>query len=112
MPDVNGDEFRIGFRVPPGSRIEYTLEKGREIASFMRKQPEVQFTYLSVGGGFRGTPNNGNVFVKLHPKADRKRSLCGHACQGGSVVHTPGGCRPLIGPCRWHCTVARQTRCL
>jgi HAE1 family hydrophobic/amphiphilic exporter-1 len=75
MPDVNGDEFRIGFRVPPGSRIEYTLEKGREIAGFMRKQPEVQFTYLSVGGGFRGTPNNGNVFVKLHPKAERERSL-------------------------------------
>ena len=75
MPDVNGDEFRIGFRVPPGSRIEYTLEKGREIAGFMRQQPEVQFTYLSVGGGFRGTPNNGSVFVKLHPKADRERSL-------------------------------------
>jgi HAE1 family hydrophobic/amphiphilic exporter-1 len=75
MPDVNGDEFRVGFRVPPGSRIEYTLEKGREIARFLRQQPEVEFTYLSVGGGFRGTPNNGNVFVKLYPKADRKRDL-------------------------------------
>ena len=75
MPEINGDEFRVGFRVPPGSRIEYTLEKGREIAHFLREQPEVQFTYLSVGGGFRGTPNNGSVFVKLQPKADRKRSL-------------------------------------
>ena len=75
MPDINGDEFRVGFRVPPGSRIEYTLEKGREIARFLREQPEVEFTYLSVGGGFRGTPNNGSVFVKLHPKADRKRDL-------------------------------------
>jgi HAE1 family hydrophobic/amphiphilic exporter-1 len=75
MPEVNADEFRIGFRVPPGSRLEYTLEKGREIAHFMREQPEVEFTYLSVGGGFRGTPNNGNVFVKLKPKADRERSL-------------------------------------
>ncbi len=45
------------------------MEKGREIADFLRKQPEVEFTYLSVGGGFRGTPNNGNVFVKLQPKA-------------------------------------------
>jgi HAE1 family hydrophobic/amphiphilic exporter-1 len=75
MPDVDADEFRIGFRVPPGSRLEYTMEKGRELATFMRQQPEVQFTYLSVGGGFRGTPNNGNVFVKLHPKAERARSL-------------------------------------
>jgi HAE1 family hydrophobic/amphiphilic exporter-1 len=75
MPDVNGDEFRIGFRVPPGSRLEHTMERGRELAAFMRQQPEVEFTYLSVGGGFRGTPNNGNVFVKLYPKADRERSL-------------------------------------
>ena len=75
MPDVNGDEFSVGFRVPPGSRIEYTMEKGREIGRFLRQQPEVEFTYLSVGGGFRGTPNNGNVFVKLHPKAQRERDL-------------------------------------
>ena len=75
MPDVNGDEFSVGYRVPPGSRIDYTLEKGREIARFLRQQPEVAFTYLSAGGGFRGTSNNGNIFVKLHPKAERKRDL-------------------------------------
>ena len=75
MPDINGDEFSVGYRVPPGSRIEYTMEKGREIAQFLRSQPEVDFTYLSAGGGFRGTPNNGNIFVKLHPKSERKRDL-------------------------------------
>jgi HAE1 family hydrophobic/amphiphilic exporter-1 len=75
MPEINGDEFSVGFRVPPGSRIEYTAEKGREIARFLRQQPEVEFTYLSVGGGFRGTSNNGNIFVKLHPKSERKRDL-------------------------------------
>jgi HAE1 family hydrophobic/amphiphilic exporter-1 len=75
MPEVNGDEFTVGFRVPPGSRIEYTMEKGREIARFLREQPEVEFTYLSAGGGFRGTPNNGNVFVKLYPKGERERDL-------------------------------------
>jgi HAE1 family hydrophobic/amphiphilic exporter-1 len=35
----------------------------------------VEFTYLTAGGGFRGTPNNGNVFVKLKPKGSRKRDL-------------------------------------
>jgi HAE1 family hydrophobic/amphiphilic exporter-1 len=71
MPDVNGDEFTVSYRVPPGSRIEYTMEKGREISRFLREQPEVDFTYLSAGGGFRGTPNNGSIFVKLHSKRDR-----------------------------------------
>ncbi len=75
MPDINGDEFSVGFRVPPGSRLEYTMAKGREIATFLRQQPEVEFTYLTVGGGFRGTPNNGNIFVRLRPKNERKRDL-------------------------------------
>jgi HAE1 family hydrophobic/amphiphilic exporter-1 len=96
MPDVNADEFRVGFRVPPGSRIEYTMEKGREIARFLRQQPEVEFTYLSVGGGFRGTPNNGSVFVKLKPKAERERDL--FAIQNdlrGKLREIPG-VRPTI----------------
>ena len=66
MPDVNGDEFNVQFRTPPGSRLEYTLDKGREIATFLQQQKETDFTYLSVGGGFRGTPNQGQIFVKLH----------------------------------------------
>ncbi|MEO8621036.1 MAG: efflux RND transporter permease subunit [bacterium] len=73
MPDVNGDEFSVSFRTPPGSRLEYTQEKGQEIASFLQKLPETDFTYLSVGGGFRGTPNNGSIFVVL--KHDRARTL-------------------------------------
>ena len=73
MPDVNGDEFTVSFRTPPGSRLEYTLEKGREISTFLIKQPETDFTYLSVGGGFRGTPNQGSVFVAL--KRGHARSL-------------------------------------
>ncbi len=73
MPDVNGDEFSVSFRTPPGSRLDYTLAKGREIASFLKRQPETEFTYLSVGGGFRGTPNQGNIFVVL--KHGHERSL-------------------------------------
>jgi HAE1 family hydrophobic/amphiphilic exporter-1 len=65
MPDVNGDEFSVGFRTPPGSRLDYSLDKGREIATFLQNQPETDFTYLSVGGGFRGTPNQGSIFVRL-----------------------------------------------
>ena len=75
MPDINGDEFSVSFRVPPGSRLEYTMQKGREIAQFLREQPEVEFTYLSAGGGYRGTPNSGSIFVRLKPKNERQRDL-------------------------------------
>jgi hydrophobic/amphiphilic exporter-1 (mainly G- bacteria), HAE1 family len=75
MPDEDGGEFTVGFRVPPGSRIDYTVEKGREIATFLKAQPDVDFTYLSIGGGPGGTPTNGNIFVKLKDKSQRNRSL-------------------------------------
>ncbi len=71
MPDVNGDEFNVSFRTPAGSRLEYTLERGQEIAGFLQKLPETDFTYLSVGGGFRGTPNNGSIFIALKHKRSR-----------------------------------------
>ena len=94
MPDVNGDEFTVSYRTPPGSRLEYTLEKGRDIASFLMKQPEINFTYLTVGGGFRGTPNQGSIFVAL--KHGHKRTL--FDIQGdlrGKLREIPG-VRPTI----------------
>ncbi|HET9682630.1 MAG TPA: efflux RND transporter permease subunit, partial [Gemmatimonadaceae bacterium] len=36
MPDVNGDELTVNFRTAPGSRLEYTMERGREIADFLQ----------------------------------------------------------------------------
>src|SRR5215204_770957 len=77
MPDVDTGEFSVSFRVPPGSRIEYTQAKGREIVAFLNKVPEVDsaYTYLSVGGGFRGTPNNGSVGIRLKPKNERDRTM-------------------------------------
>jgi multidrug efflux pump subunit AcrB len=39
MPDFDGGEFNVGFRAPPGSRLEYTVEKGREIAASSAGSP-------------------------------------------------------------------------
>jgi hydrophobic/amphiphilic exporter-1 (mainly G- bacteria), HAE1 family len=77
MPDVDTGEFNVSFRVPPGARLEYTRDKGREIVAFLNQQPEVEpaFIYLSVGGGFRGTPNTGSIYVRLKPKRERDRSM-------------------------------------
>ncbi|HEX2716509.1 MAG TPA: efflux RND transporter permease subunit [Gemmatimonadaceae bacterium] len=74
VPDFDGGEFNVNFRVPPGSRLEFTVGKGKEITRILSEKPEVAFTYLSVGGGFRGTPSNGQIFVKLVPKAERRKS--------------------------------------
>jgi hydrophobic/amphiphilic exporter-1 (mainly G- bacteria), HAE1 family len=75
MPDVNADEFNISVRTAPASRMDYTVQKGLQVAEVARKDPDVIYTYTSVGGGFRGTANNGQVFVKLKPKRERERDL-------------------------------------
>jgi HAE1 family hydrophobic/amphiphilic exporter-1 len=73
MPDADTGEMSVGYRTPPGSSVQYTMDKGREVADFLRKQPDVEFTYLSVGGGGGGRGvNNGNVYVRLLPKHERR----------------------------------------
>lgn len=75
IPETDANEFNVGFRVPPGSRLEYTQEKGREIARFLKSLPEVERTQLSVGGGFLATPSGGRIGVVLKPKSQRSRTL-------------------------------------
>jgi hydrophobic/amphiphilic exporter-1 (mainly G- bacteria), HAE1 family len=75
MPEINGDEFNVNFRAPPGSRITYTTQKGLQVARMLREDPAVEFTYVNVAGGGRGTTNNGQIFVKLKPKSERSKSL-------------------------------------
>jgi HAE1 family hydrophobic/amphiphilic exporter-1 len=77
LPEYDSGEFNVSFRVPTGSRLEYTIGKGQEIQTFLRQQPEVGFTSLSVGGGggFGGGSNGGQIFVRLVPKDERNRSM-------------------------------------
>jgi HAE1 family hydrophobic/amphiphilic exporter-1 len=94
VPDFDGGEFNVNFRVAPGSRLEYTVDKGHTVARLLRKQPEVEFTYMSIGGGFRGSPNSGRVFVKLKPRESvrarsrRSRSSFAECCAASR------GCAP------------------
>lgn len=74
LPDFDGGEFNVNVRTTPGSSLDYTLDRGRAVAAVLRRMPEVEFTYLTIGGGFRGTPNTGSVYVRLTPKGDRARS--------------------------------------
>ncbi len=75
MPDYDAGEFNVSYRTQPGSRLDYTVGKGHAVDSIVRRVPEVEFTYLTVGSGFRGTTTNGQLFVKLKPAHDRQRSM-------------------------------------
>jgi HAE1 family hydrophobic/amphiphilic exporter-1 len=74
IPDFDGGEFNVNFRVAPGSHLDYTVDRGQAVARELREQEGVAFTYMSIGGGFGGSPTGGRLFVKLHPKAQRAQT--------------------------------------
>jgi len=98
MPDSNGDDFSVGIRTPPGSTLDYTLERGREISDFLRKEHDVEYTYLTVGGGFRGTPNQGTINVQLRPAHDREKTLTEIQNQLRGKLRQVTGVIPSINP--------------
>jgi len=74
MPDFDGGEFNVSFRVAPGSRLEFTENRGLQLARRIRAIAGVDFTFVSIGGGGRGSPTNGQVYVHLKPRRERERS--------------------------------------
>ena len=76
MPDYDAGEFNVSYRVTPGSRVEYVVGKGQALDTIVKRIPEVEFTYLTVGGGGgRGSGTGGQLFVRLKPQHDRDRSM-------------------------------------
>jgi HAE1 family hydrophobic/amphiphilic exporter-1 len=96
IPETDANEFNVGFRVPPGSRLEYTQEKGREIARFLQSLPEVERTVLNVGGGFLGTPSGGRVGVVLKDRSHRSRTLAEIQTDLRTRLRQIPGVRPSI----------------
>jgi hydrophobic/amphiphilic exporter-1 (mainly G- bacteria), HAE1 family len=73
FPVDDRSEFILKIETPPGSNLEYTRLKAQEAARIVREQPEVTYTYTTLGEGATGAVDVGNIYVKLRPKVDRMR---------------------------------------
>ena len=96
LPDVDTGEFNVQLRTPPGSSLAYTVGKAQEVSHYLRRLPEVEFTYTTIGGGFRGTPNSGGIYVKLKPRSERKRDLFAIQNELRGELRKMPGVRPAI----------------
>ena len=72
FPVQDVSEFMVNIETPPGSSLSYTTRKTEEIAAIARTKPEVAYTYATVGGR-TGAVDEGLLYVRLIPKADRDR---------------------------------------
>jgi HAE1 family hydrophobic/amphiphilic exporter-1 len=72
FPVQDISEFSMVIQTPPGSNLDYTMLKAEEAARLARARPEVAYTYTTIGGQ-TGAVDEGTVYVRLKPKAERER---------------------------------------
>ncbi|WP_420129050.1 efflux RND transporter permease subunit [Longimicrobium sp.] len=72
FPKDDNSEILVDIDTPPGSSLEYTRLKSEEVASMARRIPEVLYTYTTIGAQ-GGAVDQGNVYVRLKPKAERDK---------------------------------------
>jgi len=75
MPNSDNEQTALSIETPVGSSVAYTSAKALEISQYLNAQPEVSLTYTTVGGAQQNEAvNKGQIYIKLTPKKERKRS--------------------------------------
>ncbi|MBI5167846.1 MAG: efflux RND transporter permease subunit [Candidatus Eisenbacteria bacterium] len=75
MPRSDSEETSVAFETPVGSSLAYTRDKGLELVRYLESRPEVEYTYLTVGGEAQSNAvNRGAIYVKMTPHSARKLS--------------------------------------
>jgi len=72
FPSEDSGTSQITVELAPGVRIEDTARVTRRAAEIVAAHPEVADVLESVGGGDDNDVRNGQLFVALKPKAERK----------------------------------------
>ncbi len=74
FPIDDRSEFNIRLETPPGSSLGYTRSKAQAAEAVVMTNPEVRYTYTTLGGGASGSVDAGSIYVRLIPKHERSRS--------------------------------------
>jgi hydrophobic/amphiphilic exporter-1 (mainly G- bacteria), HAE1 family len=74
VPQADFSETQVSFRTPEGTSLEATAAKARQVQAALREFPEVDYTYTTINTGAVQAKNSANLYVKLKPRAQRKRN--------------------------------------
>ncbi|HXH07667.1 MAG TPA: efflux RND transporter permease subunit, partial [Vicinamibacterales bacterium] len=96
FPVQDVSELTIDIDTPPGSSLEYTMLKAEEAARLARAKPEVAYTYTTIGGR-TGAVDEGSIYVRLVPKAERRRHQDEIAAELRRELQRLGGVTAGIG---------------
>ncbi len=71
FPAYDRGEFQVSFKTAPGSSLEQTEGIAQEISGFIASHPGVTYTFTTIGAGTTSAINEGLIYVKMRPKAER-----------------------------------------
>ncbi len=75
IPDSDRSEINLSLETPPGSNLNYTSIKARELSNLARAHKQVAYTYTSIGSSTgSGDVDTGSIYIKLVPKKQRNLS--------------------------------------
>jgi hydrophobic/amphiphilic exporter-1 (mainly G- bacteria), HAE1 family len=73
VPDEDQGYFIVAVQAPPGAGNQYTRGIEEQVATIMRKDPDVQNIFVIVGSGVAGAASNqGVIYAKLQDYSKRK----------------------------------------
>jgi len=97
IPESDRSEVTLALETPPGSNLDYTAIKARQLADIARTHKEVAYTYTTIGSSTgSGGVDTGSVYVKLVHKKDRDLSQQEIARQIRKEVRQVGGVTAYI----------------
>jgi HAE1 family hydrophobic/amphiphilic exporter-1 len=73
--NVDEAEFEVGVNAPEGTNLDAMNESMAAIEDDLRSTPGVRLILATVGGSFLGAVNQGGVYVRIAPHAERVFSL-------------------------------------
>ncbi len=75
VPKADFSETTVNFYTPPGSSLELTETKARQVDAILRELPEVRYTLTTINSGNAAGRNYANVYVRLVDRRQRQRSV-------------------------------------
>ncbi|HKH44045.1 MAG TPA: efflux RND transporter permease subunit [Thermoanaerobaculia bacterium] len=73
--DVDESEFEVNVNAPEGTSMAAMDEALRAIEAELRQVKGVQIVLANTGGGFQGSVNQGQAYVRIAPHEERKLSV-------------------------------------
>ncbi len=74
MPDEDEGRFIVSIKTPLGSSIDYTRDRMQQVEKILKKDTEIRGLFSTIGTGDRGQVNQGQIYVSLIPRQQRKHN--------------------------------------